>query len=38
MSKIGVGVIGASSGGWASLSHVPALKASPDFDLRAIST
>jgi len=38
MGKIGVGVIGASIGGWTSLSHVPALRASPDFELRAIST
>ncbi|GII28575.1 Gfo/Idh/MocA family protein [Planotetraspora mira] len=38
MKKIGVGIIGASTGGWASISHVPALKASPDYELRAIST
>ncbi|MGW3247282.1 Gfo/Idh/MocA family protein [Streptomyces sp. NPDC001070] len=38
MSTIGVGIIGASQGGWASISHVPALKALPGYELRAIST
>ncbi len=38
MKKIGVGIIGASTGGWAALGHVPALKALPDYELRAIST
>ncbi|MET8158570.1 Gfo/Idh/MocA family oxidoreductase [Sphaerisporangium sp. NPDC005289] len=39
MNKIGVGIIGASSRGWAAISHVPALKALSDYyDLRAIST
>ncbi|GAA4573247.1 Gfo/Idh/MocA family protein [Planotetraspora kaengkrachanensis] len=38
MKKIGVGIIGASVGGWASISHVPALKALSDYELRAIST
>lgn len=38
MKKIGVGIIGASIGGWASISHVPALKTLPDYELRAIST
>ena len=38
MKKIGVGIIGASLGGWAALSHVPALKVLPDYELRAIST
>jgi predicted dehydrogenase len=38
MSVIGVGIIGASPGGWASISHVPALKALPGYELRAIST
>ncbi|MCS5717708.1 Gfo/Idh/MocA family oxidoreductase [Herbiconiux sp. CPCC 205763] len=39
MTQIGVGIIGASPGrSWAALSHVPALKALPDFDLRAVST
>ncbi|MEV6866109.1 hypothetical protein AB0M44_34585 [Streptosporangium subroseum] len=37
MKKIGVGIIGASTGGWASISHVPALKALSDYELRAIS-
>ncbi|GAA1530857.1 Gfo/Idh/MocA family oxidoreductase [Kribbella lupini] len=35
---IGVGIIGASTGGWAALSHVPALTALPDYEIRAIST
>jgi predicted dehydrogenase len=38
MSSIGVGIIGASQGGWASVGHIPALRALPDFELRAIST
>jgi predicted dehydrogenase len=38
MSTIGVGIIGGSPGGWASISHIPALKALPDFTLRAVST
>lgn len=38
MNTIGVGIIGGSQGGWASNSHIPALKALPDFELRAIST
>lgn len=38
MSTIGVGIIGGSPGGWASVSHIPALKALPDFTLRAVST
>src|SRR5690348_3752889 len=38
MDPIGVGVIGASAGGWASLAHLPAIAASPAFELRALST
>lgn len=38
MNTIGVGIIGGSQGGWASISHIPALKALPDFELRAVST
>ena len=40
MDKIGVGIIGASPRGqsWAVLAHIPALRASPDFELRAVST
>ncbi|MET7439588.1 Gfo/Idh/MocA family protein [Streptomyces sp. NPDC005496] len=38
MSTIGVGIIGGSQGGWASISHIPALKALPDYELRAVST
>jgi predicted dehydrogenase len=37
--RIGVGIIGASPGkGWASATHVPALKSLPFFDLCAVST
>ena len=36
---IGIGVIGASpSRGWANDAHIPAIKASPDLELRAVST
>ncbi|MGW9029523.1 Gfo/Idh/MocA family protein [Streptomyces sp. NPDC055722] len=38
MGTIGVGIIGASRGGWAALGHIPALSALPDYELRAIST
>ncbi|MFI9576369.1 Gfo/Idh/MocA family protein [Microbispora rosea] len=38
MKKIGVGIIGASTRGWAALGHVPALRVLPDYELRAIST
>ncbi|MYS22281.1 Predicted dehydrogenase [Streptomyces sp. DvalAA-14] len=38
MDKIGVGIVGAGTGGWASISHVPVLQALPDYELRAIST
>jgi predicted dehydrogenase len=38
MDKIRVGIIGASSGGWASIGHIPALQALPQFDLRAVGT
>jgi predicted dehydrogenase len=38
-SRIGVGVIGASPGkGWASSTHIPALRALPDYELVAVST
>lgn len=39
-NPIGVGVIGASvlNPGWAMTAHVPAIKALPDFELRAVST
>lgn len=38
--KIGVGVIGASTvnPGWAMTAHIPAIRALPDFELRAVST
>jgi predicted dehydrogenase len=38
MKTTGVGVIGGSTNGWASLAHLPALAVSPDFELRAVST
>lgn len=38
MKKIGVGIIGASVGGWAAVGHVPALDALEDYELRAVST
>ena len=38
MKKIGVGIIGASTGGWAAVSHVPAAEDAADYELRAIST
>lgn len=39
-NPIGVGVIGASvrNPGWAMTAHIPAIKALPDFELRAVST
>jgi predicted dehydrogenase len=37
--KIGVGVIGASADrGWAATAHIPALKALPQYEIRALST
>ncbi|QFZ78219.1 gfo/Idh/MocA family oxidoreductase [Streptomyces fagopyri] len=38
MEPTGVGVIGGSTSGWASLSHIPAINASAAFELRAVST
>jgi len=39
MKPIGVGIIGASpSGGWAAATHVPAVQALPQYDLRAVAT
>jgi predicted dehydrogenase len=38
-ARIGVGIIGASPGkGWASSTHVPAIRSLPFFDLCAVST
>ncbi|MFD3485886.1 Gfo/Idh/MocA family oxidoreductase [Streptomyces sp. NPDC058665] len=37
-NTIGVGIVGGSIGGWAALGHVPALRALPGYDLRAVST
>jgi predicted dehydrogenase len=37
--QIGVGILGASPGrGWAARAHVPAIQASPHFELRAVAT
>ncbi len=37
-ARIGIGIVGLSaSGGWASRSHLPALKSLPDFELRALA-
>jgi len=40
MSKIGIGVIGASPAnpGWAVAAHIPAIQSLPDLELRAVST
>jgi predicted dehydrogenase len=40
MDTIGVGIIGASPGpaSWAANAHVPALRALPEFELRAVGT
>lgn len=39
MKPIGVGIIGASPGnGWAAATHVPALRALPQYELRAVAT
>src|SRR5437899_12833228 len=37
-SKLGVGIIGVSpSRGWAATAHIPALRALPNYEVRAIS-
>ncbi|MFF3560919.1 Gfo/Idh/MocA family protein [Streptomyces sp. NPDC002574] len=38
MKPIGVGIIGGSTSGWAAISHLPAVTASPAYELRAVST
>ena len=38
MDRLGVGIIGAGAGGWAAISHVPALATLPAYGLRAVST
>jgi len=38
MRRIGVGVIGASLGNWASTAHLPALRALDEYELRALAT
>jgi predicted dehydrogenase len=40
MNKIGVGIIGASPGhtSWAAATHIPALRALPGYELRAVAT
>jgi predicted dehydrogenase len=35
--KIRVGIIGVTTGSWATISHIPALKALPDYEITAIS-
>lgn len=35
--KIRVGIIGVTAGSWATISHIPALKALPDYEITAIS-
>src|SRR6266705_3519447 len=38
LSKLGVGVIGVSpSRGWAATAHIPALRALPNYEIRALS-
>jgi len=37
-SKLGVGIIGVSAvRGWATIAHIPALRALPNYELRALS-
>src|SRR2546423_11549979 len=37
-SKLGVGIIGVSpTRGWAATAHIPALRALPDYEIRALS-
>jgi predicted dehydrogenase len=36
--RIRVGIVGASASGWAPLSHVPALKLLPEYELAAVCT
>lgn len=39
MTKIGVGIIGYEVGrSWAAVAHVPALRALPDYEIRAVAT
>jgi predicted dehydrogenase len=38
VGTIGVGIIGAGRGGWAATGHIPAVRALPDYELRATST
>ncbi len=38
LSKLGVGIIGVSpTRGWAATAHIPALRALPNYELRALS-
>src|SRR3977135_92584 len=38
LSKLGVGIIGVSPGrGWAATAHIPALRALPNYEIRALS-
>lgn len=36
--RIRVGIIGAGERGWAQAAHIPALRALPDYEIRAVST
>jgi predicted dehydrogenase len=38
-STLGVGIVGVSPvRGWAATAHIPALRALPDYEIRALST
>src|SRR5881398_3116939 len=38
LSKLGVGIIGVSpTRGWSATAHIPALRAMPDYEIRALS-
>src|SRR5437763_9051011 len=38
LSKLGVGIIGVSpTRGWAATAHIPALRARPNYEIRALS-
>ena len=39
LSKLGVGIIGVSpTRGWAATAHIPALRALPNYEIRALSS
>jgi predicted dehydrogenase len=38
LSKLGIGIIGVSpTRGWAATAHIPALRALPNYEIRALS-